>query len=236
MPRCDRWWHLRPPRPNPRFLVRPGAALRGIRDGREFIQLPGETLGILFNLRQLGFGVSGAFLEWSGARLDCASDTQVGIAEADLGRQQLARAVATALDFKIQATQDLGLRVVCAATQKPPFVLTLVCPSRRTVVSTPLLSRMTNVSASRRVTTPLIFIFSPLATVRAPAAEVWSCAKATDAENANRETASMRGQNSKLRDCHKLSPSLKCAAHAGELGRLISEEHLFLVTAVSAIM
>src|SRR4029078_1330295 len=57
------------------------------------------------------------------------------------------------------------------------------------------MSRSTNVSASRRVTTPLIFIFSPLATVREPAVGVVACATAIAAEKASRKTASTREEN-----------------------------------------
>jgi len=41
----------------------------------------------------------------------------------------------------------------------------------------------------------LILIFSPLATVRAPAVLVVSCANAMEAEKANSKTASMREEN-----------------------------------------
>src|SRR5947209_13274261 len=69
--------------------------------------------------------------------------------------------------------------------RKPPLDLTLVRSVNETVVKTPLASCTTNVSASRRVTTPLTVIFWPLVTVRALAdvfvlVEVLLvCAKAT---------------------------------------------------------
>jgi hypothetical protein len=52
--------------------------------------------------------------------------------------------------------------------KKPPFDLTLVRSVKRTVVLTPFASCTTKVSASmsRLVTTPLTFIFWPLATLR----------------------------------------------------------------------
>src|SRR5437764_2246164 len=50
--------------------------------------------------------------------------------------------------------------------KKPPFDLTLVVSVKRTTVSTPFMSRTVNVSASRRVTTPLSVIFCPAETLR----------------------------------------------------------------------
>ena len=40
---------------------------------------------------------------------------QIRITKSNLRRQQLSRSVATAFDFEIEAAQDLGLRIVCAA-------------------------------------------------------------------------------------------------------------------------
>ena len=59
------------------------------------------------------------------------------------------------------------------------MVLTLVAFVSETVVSMPLASCTTKVSASRRVTTPLTFIFWPEATVRVLAPPV--CAKVAGA-------------------------------------------------------
>jgi hypothetical protein len=57
------------------------------------------------------------------------------------------------------------------------------------------MSRTVKVSESRRVTTPLSFTFSPLATERAPAVAVVSWAKAIETEKDDRKTASMREEN-----------------------------------------
>src|SRR5690349_12759176 len=57
------------------------------------------------------------------------------------------------------------------------------------------MSRTVNVSASRRVTTPLIFIFWPLVTVREPLVLVVSCAKDGEAEKTKRQVVSTAGAN-----------------------------------------
>src|SRR5687768_1916107 len=57
------------------------------------------------------------------------------------------------------------------------------------------MSRTVKVSASRRVTTPLSFIFWPLATVREPAGLVVSWARIGEAENTNRQVISTAGAN-----------------------------------------
>src|SRR5687768_16334601 len=57
------------------------------------------------------------------------------------------------------------------------------------------MSRTVKVSASHRVTTPLSFIFWPLAIVRAPAGLVVSWARIGDAEKANRQVISTAGAN-----------------------------------------
>src|SRR5688572_31458824 len=57
------------------------------------------------------------------------------------------------------------------------------------------MSRTVKVSASRRVTTPLSFIFWPLAIVRAPAGLVVSWARIGEAEKTNRQVISTAGAN-----------------------------------------
>src|SRR6185369_3868399 len=74
--------------------------------------------------------------------------------------------------------------------RKPPLLLTEVLSVKRTTVSTPLISRTVNVSASRRVTTPLIFIFCPLETERALDASVGALFCVESCPNANGERAS----------------------------------------------
>jgi hypothetical protein len=57
------------------------------------------------------------------------------------------------------------------------------------------MSRTVNVSESRRVTTPLSYIFWPLATVREPAGLVVSWANIGEAEKTNRQVISTAGEN-----------------------------------------
>src|SRR4030095_11803725 len=57
------------------------------------------------------------------------------------------------------------------------------------------MSLTTNVSASRLMTTPLTFIFSPLATEREPLGAVVSCAATAAADTVRRASAITKGDN-----------------------------------------